>query len=172
LSTTTESSPKRSVGAPSSPGKPRPGPGSRPRPLLTPDARRAPRAAARGRGGRGAREDLAFLDKQLLVPSASVTFPRADLDRVLARLATERAALERDSAQLRAREQARRKSLDAAQAELNAARGAAARNGAKGAPIARLERALGLRRVQAHDTNVGDELLRALIDVSSFSRST
>src|SRR5512134_2014698 len=64
-----------------------------------------------------ARDELGFLDKQLRVASTAVAFPRADLNRVLARVAAEREALERDAAQVRAREEVRRKALAAAQAE-------------------------------------------------------
>jgi small-conductance mechanosensitive channel/chaperonin cofactor prefoldin len=119
-----------------------------------------------------ARDELAFRDKQLRVASAEVTFPRADLDRILARLTSEREALEREAAQARAREEARRKALDAAQAELDAARGAAAKAGGGSTRVAPLERALDLRRLQAQNADVGYDLLRALIDVNSFSRST
>jgi small-conductance mechanosensitive channel len=119
-----------------------------------------------------ARDELGFLDKQLEVASAAVAFPRADLDRVLARLATERAALEREASQVRVREEARRKALEAAEAELAAARSAAATRGESGAQVvARLERAVDLRRVQAQNTEVAYDLLRALLDVNSFSRS-
>jgi small-conductance mechanosensitive channel len=116
-----------------------------------------------------ARDELALLDRQLQVASAQVVFPRADLDRILARLATERAGLEREAAQLRTREDARRKALAAAQAELDAARGAAggARNG-----VAQLERTLDLRRLQAQNAEVGVDLVRALLDLNGFSRST
>ncbi len=117
-----------------------------------------------------ARDEAAFLDRQLKVASGAATFPRADLDRVLARLATERAALEREAAQVRTREEARRAALEAAQAELDAARAAPAGDG--GARVAQLERALDLRRVQKQNADVGYDLLRALIDLNSFSRST
>lgn len=117
-----------------------------------------------------ARDELGFLDKQLRVASTAVAFPRADLDRVLARLAAERAALEREVGQVRVREDARRKALAAAQAELDAARKAAPGDG--GARIARLERELDLRGVQAQNADISYDLLRALIDVNGFSRST
>lgn len=117
-----------------------------------------------------ARDELAFLDRQLRAASTEVAFPRADLDRVLARLAAEREALEREASQVRAREDARRKALAAAQVELDAARKAAPANG--GARVARLERVLDLRSVQAQNADVGYDLLRALIDVNGFSRST
>jgi hypothetical protein len=87
-----------------------------------------------------ARDELAFLDRQLKVASGSVTFPRADLDRILARLATERAALEREAAQLLAREEGRRKALESAQSELDAARGAASKDG-NGTPDSRVSSA-------------------------------
>jgi potassium-dependent mechanosensitive channel len=119
-----------------------------------------------------ARDELAFLDRQLKVASGSVTFPRADLDRILARLAAERDTLEREAAQVRTREEARRKALEAAQSELDAARGAAAKAGNGGAGFARLERTLDLRRLQVQNADIGYDLLRALIDVNSFSRST
>jgi small-conductance mechanosensitive channel len=119
-----------------------------------------------------ARDELAFLDKQLRVASAAVTFPRADLDRILARLAVEREALEREAAQMRPRTDARRKEYEAAQAELDAARGAAAKAGDGGARVAQLERALDLRRLQAQNAEIGYDLQRALIDVNGFSRST
>jgi len=117
-----------------------------------------------------ARDELGFLDKQLRVATTAVAFPRADLDRVLARLAAERTTLERDAAQARATGQARRKALAAAQAELDAARNAAPADG--GARVAALERVLDLRSVQAQNADVGYDLLRALIDVNGFSRST
>jgi small-conductance mechanosensitive channel len=71
---------------------------------------------------------------------------------------------------VRATGQARRKALAAAQAELDAARMAAPADG--GARVAALERALDLRSVQAQNADVGYDLLRALIDVNGFSRST
>jgi small-conductance mechanosensitive channel len=117
-----------------------------------------------------ARDELAFLDKQLRVASAAVAFPRADLDRVLARLAAERAALERDVAQVRVIGEARRKARAAAEAELDAARKAAP--GDAGARVARLERVLDLRNAQAHNADISYDLLRALLDVNAFSRST
>jgi small-conductance mechanosensitive channel/chaperonin cofactor prefoldin len=119
-----------------------------------------------------ARDELAFLDRQLKVASGSVTFPRADLDRILARLAADRDTLERESAQMRTREESRRKALEAAQSELGTARGAAAKASDGGASIARLERTLDLRRLQAQNADIGYDLLRALIDVNGFSRST
>jgi small-conductance mechanosensitive channel len=118
-----------------------------------------------------ARDELGFLDRQLRLAAASaITFPRADLDRVLARLAAERAALEREAAQARATGQTRRKALAVAQADLDAARTAAPADG--GARVAALERALDLRSVQAQNADVTYDLLRALIDVNGFSRST
>jgi small-conductance mechanosensitive channel len=119
-----------------------------------------------------ARDELAFLDRQLQVASAAVVFPRADLDRILARLTTEREALEREAAEMRTREDARRKALAAAQAELEAERGAAATAGDGGARVGRLERTLDLRRLQAQNAELGVDLVRALIDVNGFSRST
>jgi small-conductance mechanosensitive channel len=119
-----------------------------------------------------ARDELAFLDKRLRVASASVTFPRADLDRILARLASERQTLEGEAAQLRARVDERRKAFEAAQAELGAARSAAAGTPDGEARVARLERGLDLRRLQAQNAEIGHDLMRALIDVNSFSRST
>jgi potassium efflux system protein len=119
-----------------------------------------------------ARDELAFLDRQLGAASGSVTFPRADLDRILARLATDRDTLEREAAQVRTREESRRKALETTQSELEAARAAAAKNGNGGAGIARLERTLDLRRLQVQNAEISYDLLRALIDVNSFSRST
>jgi small-conductance mechanosensitive channel len=119
-----------------------------------------------------ARDELAFLDRQLQVASAAVTFPRADLDRILARLAAEREALEREAAQMRTRVDDRRKVYDTAQAELDRARGAAASPGDGGARVTRLERTLDLRRLEAQSADIGYDLLRALVDVNSFSRST
>jgi len=117
-----------------------------------------------------ARDELALLERQIRVASAAVAFPRADLDRVLARLAPERAALEREAAQARATEEKRRRALAAAQADLDAARKATPAAG--GARIAELERVLELRGVQAQNADITYNLLRTLIDVNGFSRST
>jgi small-conductance mechanosensitive channel len=134
---------------------------------LTEGARRL--AAA---GADEARDELALLDKQLRVASASVTFPRADLDRILARLAAERQALEGEAVQVRARVDARRKAFEAAETELGAARRTAPGAAGGDERVARLERGLDLRRLQAQNAEIAYDLQRALIDVNSFSRST
>jgi small-conductance mechanosensitive channel len=119
-----------------------------------------------------ARGELAFLERQLAAASSSVVFTRADLDRVLGRLAAERDALEREAAQTRTLEESRRKALDAARVELDAARSNATKTGDGGAQVSRLERALDLKSVQAQSSDIAYDLLRTLIDVNGYSRST
>jgi small-conductance mechanosensitive channel len=119
-----------------------------------------------------ARDELAFLERQLAAASSSVVFTRADLDRVLGRLAAERDALEREAAQARTLEGSRRKALDAARVELDAARSNAAKTGDGGAQVSRLEHALDLKGVQAQSADITYDLLRTLIDVNAYSRST
>jgi small-conductance mechanosensitive channel len=122
-----------------------------------------------------ARDEVAFLERQLRIASADIAFSRADLDRVLARLAAERSALEREAVQARATDQARRKALDAVRAELEAARRTPAKPGdetAHEARIAHLERLQDLRRVQAENADISYDLIRALIDLTGFGIST
>jgi potassium efflux system protein len=121
-----------------------------------------------------ARDEAAFIERQLQTALAAVSFRRDDLDRVLARLGTERTALEREAAKAQATDQARRKALEAARAELAAARAAAAGSGETAgtdARIARLERVVDIRRVQAESANIAHALVRALTDLNGFSRA-
>jgi small-conductance mechanosensitive channel len=113
-----------------------------------------------------AREEVAFLERQLKAASAAVAFPRADLDRVLARIAAERRVLERAATQARSTMETRRKALDAARSELEAAR--------RDSPgrVARLERMEALRSIQAESADVGNDLMRARLDINNFARTT
>jgi len=121
-----------------------------------------------------ARDEAAFLERQLQAAAAAVSFGKDDLERVLARLAAERQAVDREAAKAQATDQARRKALESARAELAAARAAAARPGegdAAGQRIGRLERVADLRRVQSENADVAYDLLRALGDLNAFSRA-
>lgn len=121
-----------------------------------------------------ARDEVAFLERQLQVASGAVSFGKDDLDRVLSRLAADRQALDREAAKAQATDQARRKALEAARAELAAARAAAAQPGdptKADARIPRLERVADLRRVQAENADLAYDLLRALADLNGFSRA-
>jgi small-conductance mechanosensitive channel len=121
------------------------------------------------------REELEFAQLQVGEASKSMTFTRADYDRVLAKLDKERDALGSELAEAQALASSRRDALTKAQAALAAAREAPWRPEESPEAAARrrldFERAVTLARVQAENANVAYEVVRALVDAVAADRA-
>ena len=121
------------------------------------------------------RDALDFVQRQVSEASKSIAFPRADYDRVLAKIDKEKEALESELVDAQAQASARRDALTRAQADLAAAREAPPRPGESPEAAARrrieLERAVALARVQAENANLAYDVLRALVDNVASDRA-
>ena len=121
------------------------------------------------------REALEFAQLQVREASKSITFTRADYDRVLGKLDKDQAILQKELTDGQTRASARRDALTKAQAELTAARAAPVPPGESPEATARrrveLERAVALARVQAENTNLAYDVVRALVDAVAADRA-
>lgn len=121
------------------------------------------------------REELEFAQRQVSEASKSMTFTRADYDRVLAKLDKERDALVNELAEAQGLASTRRDALTKAQADLATAREAPWRPQESPEAAARrrldLERAVTLARVQSENANLAYEVVRALVDAVAADRA-
>jgi potassium-dependent mechanosensitive channel len=121
------------------------------------------------------RDALEFAQVQVSEASKSMTFARADYDRVLAKLDKDKDALLSELAEAQALASARRDTLVKAQAVLAGAREAPWRPGESPEATARrrieLERAVNLARVQTENANLSYDVVRALVDAMGADRA-
>jgi small-conductance mechanosensitive channel len=121
------------------------------------------------------RDALEFAQTQVSEASQSMTFARADYDRVLAKLDKDKGALLNELAEAQVLASTRRDALTRAQADLAAARDGPARPGESPEAAARrrieLERAVTLARVQTENANLSYDVVRALVDAMAADRA-
>ena len=121
------------------------------------------------------REEVEFAQLQVTEVSKSMTFTRADYDRVVAKLDKEQDALVNELAEAQVLASSRRDALTKAQASLAAAREAPWRPEESPEAAARrrieLERAITLARVQAENANLAYDVVRALVDAFAADRA-
>jgi len=121
------------------------------------------------------RDALEFAQTQVSEASKSMTFARADYDRVLAKLDKDKDALSNELAEAQVLASTRRDALTKAQADLAAARDGPARPGESPEAAARrrieLERAVTLARIQTENANLSYDVVRALVDAMAADRA-
>ena len=121
------------------------------------------------------RDALEFAQTQVSEASKSMTFARADYDRVLAKLDKDKDALSNELAEAQVLASTRRDVLTKAQADLAAARDGPARPGEAPEAAARrrieLERAVTLARIQTENANLSYDVVRALVDAMAADRA-
>ena len=121
------------------------------------------------------RDALEFAQTQVSEASKSMTFARADYDRVLAKLDKDKDALSTELAEAQVLASTRRDALTKAQADLAAARDGPARPDESPEAAARrrieLERAVTLARIQTENANLSYDVVRALVDAMAADRA-